>query len=413
MNILVVSQTPPWPEVTGARIRLANMLRGLQRLGEIDLFVLADPDQSVLETQSPDPRIRTQIVDGPASNLSLSRRLRWMLRGRLPLPFTGRDYGAARSQFAAWARPRYDLIWLSRAGSYLALRHLIQGPVIVDLDDLEDQKIAARLSVRATNSGADTGGPASAVRQWASAIQAAKNARLWRRLQEEITAAVDVVVVCSEADRRRLDAANVSVIPNGYTRQERPVGRADVGDPPTIAFPGFFRYPPNQDGAHYLVRSIAPLMRTRIPDIQIRIVGSPGPAVLRLHRPPNVVVTGFVPEIESELARADIIAVPIRFGGGTRIKILEAFAHRIPVVSTTAGAEGIEATPGRHLLIGDEPEAFAGACVRLLTDPALRRALVDAAHRFFLERYRWDDIHPRIASLAANTAARHAQPVHA
>jgi glycosyltransferase involved in cell wall biosynthesis len=329
-----------------------------------------------------------------------------MLRGRLPLQFSGRDYAAAQDQFAAWARPGYDVLWFCRAGSYLALRPLIRGPIVVDLDDLEDEKISASLVAFGPAGGSESLGPNIALRRWASAIQSAKDARLWRRLQAQIAAAADVVVVCSETDRRRLGAANATVIPNGYTCPERPLGRVEVGNPPVITFPGFLLYPPNRDAAFHLVRSVAPLIRTRVPGVQIRIVGSAGADIHRLGHPPDVVVTGFVPEIETELAKADIIAVPIRFGGGTRIKILEAFAHRIPVVSTTAGAEGLEVIPGRHLLIGDDPAAFAEACARLLTDRALRRALADAAHRLFLERYRWVDIYGMIASLATQAAGR-------
>ena len=98
-------------------------------------------------------------------------------------------------------------------------------------------------------------------------------------------------------------------------------------------------------------------------------------------------VTGYVPHIEDELARSDAVIVPIRCGSGTRIKLLEAFAHRIPAVSTSIGAEGLAVVGGTHLLLADDDEAFAPACVRVLRDLELRRALVDEAERLYLAQY--------------------------
>ena len=96
---------------------------------------------------------------------------------------------------------------------------------------------------------------------------------------------------------------------------------------------------------------------------------------------------GQVPSMEDELARASVAVVPIRFGSGTRIKILESFAHNVPVVSTTLGAEGLEVEDGVHLLLADDPEEFAAAVVRVLRDPVLRVRLTEAAQSFYLAHY--------------------------
>ncbi|MGH2453533.1 MAG: glycosyltransferase family 4 protein [bacterium] len=213
------------------------------------------------------------------------------------------------------------------------------------------------------------------------------------------------MVVVSEHDRRRLGAPHVHVIPNGYAYQEQPVGRLAVGPTPVIMIPGQFTYRPNVDAARSFVSQILPLLQRRLPAVQVRLVGHAGPAVQQLHRMPTVTVTGWIPDITKELASADLIAVPIRFGGGSRIKILEAFAHRIPVVSTPAGVEGIEARDGRELLVAETVTDFAAACLSLLSDLEGRRTLVEAAHALFLERYRWDRIQEQIAALAALVAA--------
>ncbi len=104
----------------------------------------------------------------------------------------------------------------------------------------------------------------------------------------------------------------------------------------------------------------------------------------------GVTVTGPVDDMATELVRADVVAVPLREGAGTRIKVLEALAHRIPVVATSVAVEGLAVEPGRHLLVADDPDAFAAACVTLLRDEPRRRALAEAGARLVGERYRWD-----------------------
>ena len=126
---------------------------------------------------------------------------------------------------------------------------------------------------------------------------------------------------------------------------------------------------------------------------------------MEVHDPPRVSVVGRVPDITEELARADLVVVPLRYGSGTRVKILEAFAHRIPVASTTLGAEGLGAVDGVHLLLGDTTTALAGACARLLRDTRLRRSVVSHAAALFSDRFATDVLEVGIADLARRVAA--------
>ena len=144
----------------------------------------------------------------------------------------------------------------------------------------------------------------------------------------------------------------------------------------TILFQGTLRYPPNADAARYLIDELRPAIVRLVPNAAVRLVGVTTPTIAALGDRPGVTVVGRVPDIDTELARADLVLVPIRFGSGTRIKILEAFAHRIPVVSTVLGAEGLDVVDECHLLLADTPDAIAVACARLLDDES-RRRLVD------------------------------------
>ena len=140
----------------------------------------------------------------------------------------------------------------------------------------------------------------------------------------------------------------------------RPVGKVPVGSPPTVLFQGLLSYPPNIDAARWLAGEVGPRCGPSVPGVAVRLVGEHGPELWTWTTRRASSVVGRVPDMTAELARADLVAVPIRYGSGTRVKIIEAFAHRVPVVSTTVGAEGIGAADGVHLLMGDDPGAWPG-----------------------------------------------------
>jgi glycosyltransferase involved in cell wall biosynthesis len=406
VRILVVGQTMPWPANDGARQRLSNVVTALASVGDVDLFALVN-GRSGFELP-PDALVdRSRASVRAPSEFRGPRRLSWLLSGSLPISLL-RPYEETRKEFGDWARTDYDLVWLSRLESYVAVGSGLRGSKIVDIDDLEDHSILARL---ASLRGGGSMRRGFRVNLPAITVQAKRNARRWRRLQRSVAERAHAVVVTNEQDRIRLDVPNAVIVPNGYERPRTPLGRVTVHQPPTILFVGFHRHPPNADGCRYLVDQVGPILWDRLPDARIRIVGEAGEEVRRLHSPPRVTVTGAVPNLAAELERADVAAVPVPYGSGTRIKILEAFAHRIPVVATRIGAEGIDAADGRHLLIGDRPEAFAGACLDLLTDRALRARMTEAANQLFLRRYQWSTIRERITGLAGAVAGSQSVPV--
>lgn len=163
----------------------------------------------------------------------------------------------------------------------------------------------------------------------------------------------------------------------------RPVTAPDEPNPLSLLFIGSMDYLPNADGVEYFCQSVLPLLRGMVPPFKLRVAGHGAePQVLALGRHPEVQMVGMVPDVTPEYAKAGVVVVPLRAGSGTRIKILEAFSYRRPVVSTTIGAEGLHVTHDQHLLIADTPEEFASACARLMTDRGLRERLVDNAFAF-------------------------------
>ncbi len=215
-----------------------------------------------------------------------------------------------------------------------------------------------------------------------------------KRVELELLARAGLISVTSERERlllmKTLPAARVMVTPNGVDTQlftpdpERPEARGRV------IFTGSMDYHPNEQAAHYFAEAIWPRVRAEAPDATWYLVGARPPASFeRLAALPGVTVTGAVPATQPYLAEAAVAVAPLLVGSGTRLKILEALAMGKAVVTTSLGCEGLDVVSGEHLLVEDDPGAFATAVARLLRDDALR-ARLGAAGRALVERaYSW------------------------
>ncbi len=385
MRTLLVGHDVPWPSLGGSLVRLARVAEAMASVTDLDLFVLHDQRDSKIEVPSAVSVMRSKGVPYPRTSANLRWRLEWAVRRGIPLEVVmARADRAPRVALRDWARPPYDLVWFSTAATFAWAGRPDLGPTVVDLDNLEDVRALLRAGLLAEQLRGESG---SSVRTRLAWCQARLNASDWRRFQRSVAARVDRVVIASEVDAARSELSNVTVIPNTYPRPRRPAGSPAAGAPPVVLFQGILKYPPNIDGAEWLATTIAPRIRAEVPATEVRLVGRPAMSVTQLDQPGVVTVVGQVPSMEEELARATVAVVPIRYGSGTRVKILESFAHRVPVVSTTLGAEGLDVEDGVHLLLADDPEAFAAATVRLLSDVGLRLRLTEAAEQRYLDRY--------------------------
>jgi glycosyltransferase involved in cell wall biosynthesis len=375
-------------------------------VGSMDLFAPYDPRRAAPNLPATVSVERLKTVARRAAPHQLHWRAAWLTRRGIPMEVVMQRMDAtSRVEFESWVADRYDLVWFDRAATFEWMGRPHLGPTIIDLHDLEDEKAQSRIRlIRSALSRQE--GPGF-FRQHLAVAQARLNGRDWREFQRSVAEEVDRVVLCSDLDVRRSGLANAVVVPNTYERPERAVGHVEVTSPPVALFQATFDYAPNVDAVDWLVAEVMPRLRARIPDLEIRLVGKPVPGVERRHRPPAITVVGEVPAMEPELAQADIAVVPIRYGSGTRLKILESFAHRVPVVSTTVGAEGLDVEDEVHLLLADDPDTFAIACERLATDLDLRKQLVDAAQERFLARYERSVARDQINALARDLAGGH------
>lgn len=229
-------------------------------------------------------------------------------------------------------------------------------------------------------------------------------------VEDEALRRFDRVYVCSEIDRRRLSGrtvAEVLVLPNAI-RIPEDLPQRSAGGPFTFLFLGTLGYYPNQDAVRYFCTEIVPRIREHAAaPFLISIVGFGDATPLRpLIRIPEVRLIGAVPDVRPWMEQADAVVVPVRAGGGTRIKILEAFSFQRPVVSTSIGAEGIAARDEEHILIGDTPQRFAEQCLRLMGDHALGERLAANARRLAEEEYSMEALERTMASHADRTSTR-------
>ena len=235
------------------------------------------------------------------------------------------------------------------------------------------------------------------------------------RLERDAVRRFDVVLAVSDTDRRTLLQAYgplrqpLHVVPTGVDTSYFSEVTAPVR-PRHMVFTGSMDWLPNEDAMLFFVRDVLPLIRHEEPSATLSIVGrAPTPAVVKLGSEYGVEVTGRVDDVRPHMAAAAVYIVPLRIGGGTRLKIFEAMAMGKPVVSTTIGAEGLPVKPERDILIADSATAFAGAVVRLLRNQDERTRIGEAARRLVAERYDWSAVfgHLEQALEAAVGGPRH------
>jgi len=407
LSILHVSMMPSSPPRFGAQARMHGLLTELARRHDVTALALYDDDFDPEECRRAMGAYCREVVLLPNPNGRAGLRKRTLQVRSILSPASYERHrhrvpGLQAEIDRLMRARRFDVVNLEFP--YLAhydYRGAPAGeappPVVIDAHDIAYD----------------------IVRQVSRSPRVSRGRRLyaslnWRKLRREETTAfreADGAAVCSDLDRARLLAdvpgANAVVIPNAADVeyfQPRPSDPRPDGK--TVLFFGLLSTMPNMDGLQFFVHEVWPHVVRLRPDARFRIVGArPPPAVAALAGP-GIELTGFVEDLRPVLAGAAAVVVPLRLGSGTRLKILEAMAMGKAIVSTRLGAEGIEAVPGRHLLVEDAPEAFAGEVVRLLDEPALGERLGAEARELAVSKYAWGAAARALEGLYTDVIAR-------
>ena len=389
LSILYVSPMPASPPRVGAQARMHGLMTQLARRHDLTAVMVVDNEFDLEECRTAMQAYCRDVVLVPKVHLGqgLAKRLSQLRSLASPRSWERQLVTLPEVQRAVdqvLRAKRFDLVNLEF--SFLGECNLRQAPPNERLPRLvvDSHNIDYELARQYARSG----------RSLAHRLYAAVN---WRKLRREELSTyrnADGVYLCSAEDERRLleaiPGARTAVVPNAADvdyYQPRPA------DPPsdgrTVLFFGHLSYAPNVDGVIYFVQEIWPRVAEAHPEARLKLIGSKPTRALQQLAGPRVELTGFVPDLRPHLAAAAAVVVPLRLGGGTRLKIVEAMAMGKAIVSTSLGAEGIEAVPGRDLLIEDQPEAFAEALNRLLGDPGLATSMGQSARRLAVERYSW------------------------
>jgi len=390
MRVLFLSTWFPYPPDNGSKIRVYHLLRALGIRHQVTLlsfaFETADPEGAddlyrfCADVQA--------IRRNPFERSQVTNLLRFLSPApvvTMPLP------GMTQAVHNALAQTAFDVVIAST--DTMAAYALLAPQAAVRI--LEEHNSFSRWMwerYREQNSAVQR------LRCWISWQKTRHyEARMFRKF--------DLCVMVSEQDRRAslqmLPGYHgpVEVVPNGVDCQHNRPGLASLR-PNTLIFNGALTYSANYDAMQYFLAEIYPRIRQQVPEVSLTITGSlrnVNPSGLSLYE--SVHLSGYVDDIRPLVTGSAVCVVPIRQGGGTRIKILEAMALGTPVVTTHKGAEGLEVTPGENVLLADDPEEFAAQVVRLLREPALRTCLTQNARQLVEEKYDWGRIGQRFREL--------------
>jgi len=386
MRILFITDYLPYPLISGDRIRVYNLIRRIARRHQVSLVgFLQAPDEADGVSHMQEFCCRVEAVDLRRRHrlARVPRLLQYVLAG---IPF---DFEFLHSEVLAnkirqlVSTVDFDIVHIEQSRMALYLKTL--PPCAPFKRILGLQNVASvqydRISYIALT-------PTKRKRAWL-------HGRMLRRWEPRYAERFDRCITVSEVDRGLLMSANprlqVDVVPNGVDTQiYQPLLLEGVQ--PALLLIGNMSYAPCADGAIWFCNQILPHIRRELSEVEVWIVGiSPPPGVIRLGGD-GVHVTGRVEDVVPYYRRSTVSVVPLRAGGGTRLKILEAMALGRPVVSTSIGCEGLDVADGRHLLIADDPRQFAEKTVRLLTDRALYQRVAAEARQLAVTRYDWDVI---------------------
>ena len=393
MKILVVSPHFPFPPRAGVNVRTYNLLRQLAARHDVTLLSYAGPrDQDGVEALGRSLRVVTVERPDPVRAARRLRQLRSIVTFQ---SFWVPEICSTTLQDAVddlCATVPFDLVQLE--ASVLCALEIPQGiRVVLDAHNIE-YELLHRLA----------GGERSLARRAFNTFEY----RTYRRFEERSWTHVDGCVVTSAREERIVRATApqtlTAVVPNGVDLEFFRPSNAAV-EPRTVVFNGTLAYRPNVDAAHYLVEDIWPLVRAQYPDARLIIVGSVPAAERRSLAQPSVILTGEVADIRAYLRRAAVVVVPVRMGGGTRLKVLEGIAMGKAMVSTSVGCEGIATRDGVHLLIADDAPSFALRMSHLFDDSALRDRLGTAGRSLIEAEYSWDLAGDRLEALYQRVAA--------
>lgn len=394
LSVVIVNSELPYPLTSGNRIRTLNLTERLAGRHRITFIARrnAGGDREADEAAEYLRRrgVAVRLVDRPVPRKSgpgFYARLGLNLLSPLPYSVASHDSPLMRAALREHAAANAVDLWQAESIGYMEAFRGLPGARKVAIAHNVETQIWRRYYENEKN-------PA---KRWYIGQQRRKFERFERRAFAEAAKVVAVSAEDARLIRERFGGERVAVVDNGVDREFFGSVRREP-DARRILFLGGFDWRPNLDAIGVLLDRIVPAVRAEEPGARFVLVGRRPPEglVRRARETEGVELHADVPDVRPYLARCGVMVVPLRIGGGSRLKILEALAAGMPVVSTRVGAEGLELEPGRHYLEADEPAAMAAELVRCIREPQRAAATAEAARPGVLRRYDWDALADRM-----------------
>lgn len=399
MNVLIVDEEVPYPLNTGKRLRTYNLIRRLQEQHKITYLCYGDGITALPGC----PNVDLHTLASPVIEQK-GIRFYGALLGNL---LSSKPYIVDRHFSADMSKAvrrlvetgTFDLIHCEWTPYTESIRQVL--PLLPSV--LSAHNVEARIWERYYSAERNPLKKAYIGIQWEKL----------RRYEREAGACYTEVVAVSEPDKlifeQEYGCQRVHVVANGvdesyFSPQSRP------RKPASMVFSGSMDWRPNQDGARYFIEEILPSIRKRVPQATFTVVGRKPPTWLTdmASSAPGITVTGTVDDVRPFVAESLLYVVPLRVGGGSRLKILEALSMEMPVLSTTVGAEGLDLVDGQDVILRDDPSSFAETAADMLQQPEHWSRLGKGGRRLILERYTWDSIATVMDHVWRRAVAHHA-----
>lgn len=414
LKILWISHLVPYPPKGGVLMRSYHLVNELARYHDVDVVALNQ--QRLLRGYFPDVATgleaarrhlgtflrRFAVEEIPSETRRWGRYARALtsLFRSTPYSINWLESAAMRRQIDRWlADGDYDAVHFDTISLAVYDRPDLRCPTVMDHHNIESHMMERRADKET-----------QPLKRWYYRQEARRLLAFEKRMLRRFSAHI----VCSEDDRQRLldidPTLRVQVVPNGIAVRPEPQPRHPV-QPPRLLFIGGLDWYPNRDAVHFIIDELWEPIKAALPGIEMHIVGKNPSAKIQetAARDPQFRVHGFVDDISGFYADATAYLCPIRDGGGTKLKVLDALAHNLPIVAHPLACEGIEATEGEQVFLAETPADFVEKILRL-TDPALNRAMGDKGGALIREKYNFQSIGRELSQLFERLCAAAAQP---
>ena len=395
MSILFITKELPYPPNSGCRNRTLNIIKALSKNNKILLLCHGEPEKDVERVN----RMRSLCESVFLVNENKgSRKQRLYIDAFLSL-FSLAPFGVnsrysvsmkdkAREILSQW---QIDLIICD------SIYQVLNMPEKQCFKILSEHNVESVIIKRYAKVEKNIFRKAYALLEWLK----------MRHYEHKVWPSFDRCIVVSESDRAemhsRIKNLDIEVVANGVDTEYFSPRNAKE-KPLSLVYMGQMDWHPNVDAMIYFLTEIYPIVKKRLPDASLSIIGSNPPEKIKelAKSEPSVKLTGLVDDTRPHIAQGEIFIVPLRIGGGTRLKILEAMAMGRPIVSTAIGCEGLDAINRRHIMIADSPNDFAEKVTELANNPALRLELGKNGRKLVEDRYSWNKVVERLYRIGAN-----------